>query len=114
MTNPELNLLQPYPFEKLRVLLNDITPGEKRAISLSVGEPKHPAPQLVLDAMTDSLRAMEQYPSTRGNLELRQSIANWLSHRFGLKNPAGLAENSILPVNGTREGLFAIAQACKI
>lgn len=110
MTNSELNLLQPYPFEKLRALLEGIEPESKSPISLSVGEPKHPAPQFVLDALTDSLRTLEKYPSTRGSDELRQSIAQWLCQRFELTNASSLAEQHILPVNGTREGLFAIAQ----
>lgn len=111
MMNSELNLLQPYPFEKLRALLEGITPADLHSISLSVGEPKHPAPQLVLDAMTDSLRSMEKYPSIRGTDELRECIASWLVQRFHLGNAAALATDHILPVNGTREGLFAIGQA---
>lgn len=110
MINSELNLLQPYPFEKLRTLLEGIEPSAKTPISLSVGEPKHPAPQFVLDALTDSLRTLEQYPSTRGSDELRSSIAQWLCQRFALQNANTIAEKHILPVNGTREGLFAIAQ----
>lgn len=110
MTNPELDLLQPYPFEKLKDLLSDVTPAAKSPISLSVGEPKHPAPQVVLDALVNSVRSVEQYPATRGNGELRQTIAQWLCKRFMLNNADKLASQHILPVNGTREGLFAIAQ----
>lgn len=110
MMNPELNLLQPYPFEKLRELLHGIEPAALSPVSLSVGEPKHPAPQFVLDALTDALRTVEQYPSTRGTEELRQAIAQWLCQRFFLNGPDRLASKHILPVNGTREGLFAIAQ----
>ena len=110
MMNSELQLLQPYPFERLRALLDGITPADLNPISLSVGEPKHPAPQFVLDALTDSLRLVEKYPTTRGSDELRSSIAAWLCQRFALNNPDALAANHILPVNGTREGLFAIAQ----
>lgn len=108
--NPELDLLQPYPFEKLRVLLGSIEPASLKPVSLSVGEPKHPAPQFVLDALVDSIRSVESYPSTRGVEELRQSIATWLCQRFNLDAPAKLAEHHVIPVNGTREGLFAIAQ----
>jgi len=111
MMNSELKLLQPYPFEKLRALLEGITPANLHPISLSVGEPKHPAPQLVLDAMTDSLRSMETYPGIRGTDELRECIANWLIQRFHLSNAHALAADHILPVNGTREGLFAIGQS---
>ncbi len=110
MTNPELDLLQPYPFEKLRALLDGITPADLPPVSLSIGEPKHPAPQFVLDAMHEAARTVEKYPSTRGMDELRQSIAAWLCQRFDLTNAQTLAEQHILPVNGTREGLFAIAQ----
>jgi len=108
--NPELDLLQPYPFEKIRVLLDGITPADKPYIALSVGEPKHAAPQFVLDALVEKLRGVENYPSTRGSEELRTSIANWLTKRFSLDNPDKLAASQILPVNGTREALFAIAQ----
>ncbi|MFK7855702.1 MAG: succinyldiaminopimelate transaminase [Granulosicoccus sp.] len=108
--NPELDLLQPYPFEKLRALLGPIEPPSLKPVSLSVGEPKHPAPQFVLDALVDSIRSVESYPSTRGLEELRQTIAIWLCQRFKLDSPTKLAEHHVIPVNGTREGLFAIAQ----
>ncbi len=108
--NPELDLLQPYPFEKLRVLLDGITPADKPRIALSVGEPKHDAPQFVLDAMIEKLRGVENYPGTRGTPDLRNSIANWLCTRFSLNDAEQLAAQHILPVNGTREALFAIAQ----
>lgn len=108
--NPELDLLQPYPFEKLRALLDGITPADKPRIALSVGEPKHDAPQFVLDAMIEKLRGVENYPSTRGTQDLRDSIAHWLCNRFSLSDAESLAAHHILPVNGTREALFAIAQ----
>ena len=108
--NPELELLHPYPFEKIRVLLDGITPVDKTPIALSIGEPKHAAPQFVLDALVDKLRTIETYPSTKGSDTLRESIANWLSKRFQLDNAETLASKHILPVNGTREALFAIAQ----
>jgi len=110
MTNPELSLLQPYPFEKLRSLLQGIAPAEKTPISLSVGEPKHAAPQFVFDALNESMRSLEKYPSTRGSDEFRDAIAMWLGRRFNLRNTDQLAAKHILPVNGTREGLFAIGQ----
>ncbi|NND90438.1 MAG: succinyldiaminopimelate transaminase [Granulosicoccus sp.] len=110
MTNPELDLLQPYPFEKLRALLDGVAPADLPAVSLSIGEPKHPAPQLVLDAMHEAAREVERYPTTRGSNELRETIAAWLCQRFALENAGTLAEQHVLPVNGTREGLFAIAQ----
>lgn len=108
--NPELALLQPYPFEKLRALLRGIAPADKPAIALSIGEPKHDAPQFVLDALIEKLRGVENYPSTRGSEEFRHSVANWLCQRFALSDAESLANQQILPVNGTREALFAIAQ----
>ena len=110
MTNPELDLLQPYPFEKLHALLAGITPADKSPISLSIGEPKHPAPQLALDALVEGIRGVEHYPAIRGSDALRQSIAQWLCSRFNLNNTDKLASEHVLPVTGTREGLFAIAQ----
>lgn len=112
MMNPELKLLQPYPFEKLHALLEGISPATLPPVSLSVGEPKHSAPQFVLDALCDAIRAVEQYPSTKGSNQLRQSIAEWLARRFQLSgaDTESLANKHVLPVNGTREGLFAIAQ----
>ncbi len=108
--NPELDLLQPYPFEKLRELLKDIRPADKQRIALSVGEPKHDAPQFVLDALVEGLRGVQQYPSTRGRDDFRNSIASWLCRRFQLTDADTLSQSHILPVNGTREALFAIAQ----
>ncbi len=108
--NPELELLHPYPFEKIRVLLNGLNPADKTAIALSIGEPKHAAPQFVLDAINENLRGVEIYPSTRGTEQFREAIANWLVKRFKLDDAKQLAQQNILPVNGTREALFAIAQ----
>jgi len=108
--NPDLALLHPYPFEKIAMLIDGIKPAEKTAVKLSVGEPKHAAPQFVLDALIDELRQVETYPSTRGTPALRASIANWLCNRFSLSDTNKLANEHILPVNGTREALFAIAQ----
>ena len=108
--NSELDLLQPYPFEKLRDLLAGIKPAALAPVSLSIGEPKHPAPSAVLETMVQTLRSVETYPSTRGIPELRTAIAEWLCRRFSLAAADVLAEHHILPVNGTREGLFAIAQ----
>ena len=108
--NSELDLLQPYPFEKLRDLLASVKPAALSPVSLSIGEPKHSAPDAVLKTMVDTLRGVETYPSTRGIPELRETIAKWLCQRFALPDANTLAEHHILPVNGTREGLFAIAQ----
>ena len=110
--NAELALLQPYPFEKLRTLLHGIEPPALAPVSLSVGEPRHPAPRVALDALTENIRKVENYPSTRGSDELRQTMAQWICQRFQIDaNCAStITEQHVIPVNGTREGLFAIAQ----
>ncbi|MCW8853772.1 MAG: succinyldiaminopimelate transaminase [Gammaproteobacteria bacterium] len=110
--NPDLNRLQPYPFEKLADLKKGITPvTDKAHIALSIGEPKHQPPAFVLDKLASSLDTIGQYPLTKGTLQLRNSIANWLISRFKLGTDAVNPETQILPVNGTREALFAFAQA---
>ena len=109
--NPDLNRLQPYPFEKLADLKKGITPpADKAHIALSIGEPRHQPPAFVLDRLASSLDTIGQYPLTRGTLQLRNSIANWLISRFKLGTDAVNPETQILPVNGTREALFAFAQ----
>ena len=109
--NPDLSRLQPYPFEKLRVLKEGVTPPADRPhIALSIGEPKHAPPGFVLEELITHLHGLEHYPLTKGSPALRESIANWLARRFGLT--AGVdPEHQVLPVNGTREALFAFAQA---
>ena len=110
--NHALTQLQPYPFEKLRALLGSVKPAaDKRAIALSIGEPKHASPAFVAQAMTDNLDKLAVYPSTLGLPALRQAIGQWCERRFGV--PAGWldADRHILPVNGTREALFAFTQA---
>lgn len=110
--NADLDLLQPYPFEKLRQLLEDVEPADVSAVSLSVGEPKHAAPQLALDALVAGLTKLENYPSTRGSDALREAMAQWLCRRFHIDASRSntIAEQHVISVNGTREGLFAIAQ----
>lgn len=108
--NTDLDRLQPYPFEKLRTLLADVTPhSELRPIALSIGEPKHPSPPFVLQTLADNLDKAAVYPTTLGIATLRQGIADWLEHRFELKlvDPA----TQVIPVNGTREALFSFTQA---
>ncbi|MGF6392571.1 succinyldiaminopimelate transaminase [Pseudomonas plecoglossicida] len=110
--NHALTQLQPYPFEKLRALLGSVKPAaDKRAIALSIGEPKHESPAFVAKAMADNLDKLAVYPSTLGLPALRQAIGQWCARRFGV--PAGWldADRHILPVNGTREALFAFTQA---
>jgi len=106
--NRLLQSLQPYPFERLKQLFSTVTPSEKYApISLGIGEPRHATPQLVLDALATSTGALSSYPATAGLPAMRQSCANWVQRRYGLTlNP----DNQILPINGSREALFAFAQ----
>ena len=106
--NPLLQRLQPYPFERLKQLFATVTPSANHApISLGIGEPRHATPQLVLDALASSTAALSSYPATAGIPALRQSCANWVQRRYGLTlNP----DNQILPINGSREALFAFAQ----
>jgi N-succinyldiaminopimelate aminotransferase len=107
--NPDLQRLQPYPFEKLRQLFADLTPAsDKTPIALSIGEPRHPSPAFVLEEIAANLHRLANYPVTAGLPELRQSIAAWLERRFQLTSLD--AEHQVLPVNGTREALFAFAQ----
>ena len=108
--NLDLDQLQPYPFEKLNALKAGITPPAQAHIALSIGEPKHAAPALVKQVLIDQLQHLSTYPSTKGIAELRRAIATWASSRFHL-NGALDPETQVLPVNGTREALFAFAQA---
>ncbi|WP_151726418.1 succinyldiaminopimelate transaminase [Acinetobacter ursingii] len=107
--NSSLSLLHPYPFEKLNALFKDVTPADLPLIPLSIGEPKHPAPEFVKQAIIDNFQHLSTYPNSKGLPELRQSIANWLTQRFKLNNIS--AEDHILPVTGTREGIFSFVQA---
>jgi len=107
--NPLLERLQPYPFEKLRALLAGAAPNSAlRPINLSIGEPKHPTPDLVKNALVAHLDGLAAYPATAGLPALRQAISGWLGRRYGI--PAPDFETQVLPVNGTREALFAFAQ----
>jgi N-succinyldiaminopimelate aminotransferase len=107
--NPLLGRLQPYPFEKLRALLAGVTPNPAlKAINLSIGEPKHPTPELVKAALTNALDGLAAYPATAGTPALREAIAAWLARRYALA-PLDAA-TQVLPVNGSREALFAFAQ----
>ena len=106
--NPLLSRLQPYPFERLRQLHADITPNPAyKPISLGIGEPRHATPQLIKDALSASLAGLASYPATMGEPKLRQAMSDWLARRYGLKVDAA---TQILPVNGSREALFSLAQ----
>lgn len=109
LMNSSLSLLHPYPFEKLNQLFKDTTPANLPLIPLSIGEPKHPAPEFVKQAIIDNFNHLSTYPNSKGLPELRQSIADWLTKRFKLNSIS--AENHILPVSGTREGIFSFVQA---
>ena len=106
--NPLLAKLQPYPFERLKQLFQNVTPHPAyRPISLGIGEPKHPTPEFIKSALTGSLEGLAVYPATAGEPRLRESFAAWMQRRYGLSvNPA----TQLLPVNGSREALFAFTQ----
>jgi hypothetical protein len=108
--NPLLRLLQPYPFERLRTLHADTAPNRtKSAINVSIGEPKHPTPALILDALAQgATTGLANYPTTVGSVALREAIAGWLTRRHALRALDAVAE--VLPVLGSREALFAFAQ----
>lgn len=110
--NPKIAALHRYPFEKLADLLKGITPpSEKSAISLSIGEPKHAAPDFILEEIRAHLGMVSGYPVTKGIAELRQAAAAWATRRFKLDRVALDPERHVLPVSGTREALFSIVQA---
>lgn len=108
--NPHLNLLQPYPFQRLRDLFEGITPDPGFApVNLSIGEPKHATPQIISEALRANLGGLASYPTTIGVPALRVAINEWLQRRYQI--PALNIDKAILPVNGSREALFAFAQA---
>lgn len=109
--NNGLKNLHAYPFERLTKLFAGANPAaDKSAISLAIGEPKHPTPDFILDALKSNAGDIAYYPTTKGSPELRGSIATWLCQRFNLDSSTINPDENILPVTGTREALFAIAQ----
>ncbi|MGN6581107.1 MAG: succinyldiaminopimelate transaminase [Bordetella sp.] len=108
--NSRLDLLHPYPFQKLRALLGSAgsAPHNLAPINMSIGEPRHAAPDCVLNALRDNLQGLSVYPATQGDAALREAIAQWLALRYGI--PAPDADTQVLPVLGSREALFAFAQ----
>ena len=113
--NPDLKKLQPYPFEKLKALkascqLKNGKPAVEGHIALSIGEPKHDAPAIVLDSIKSNLHEINRYPLTKGSSDLRLAIINWLTRRFKLSDKTLDPEQHVLPVTGTREALFSFAQ----
>lgn len=108
--NPDLEKLQPYPFQKLAALFAAVTPNPAlRAISLSIGEPKHATPPFIKDALIQGLEGLANYPTTAGSDALRSTMANWIGKRYGI--PTLDAKTQVLPVNGSREALFSFAQS---
>ncbi|TVZ38332.1 succinyldiaminopimelate aminotransferase [Alteromonadaceae bacterium 2753L.S.0a.02] len=110
--NQNLQLLQSYPFEKLQALKSGVTPPQSLPhIALSIGEPKHPPPDFVLETLSQNNSRVSNYPTTLGLPELRQACAQWTTQRFSLNANSLDPEQHVLPVNGTREALFAFVQA---
>ena len=110
--NPKLDLLHPYPFERLKALMVGIVPpAHLSPIALSIGEPKHQSPGFVKQALIDNIDQIAIYPTTKGGLPLRQAIADWCRARFKLPHSSMDPEQNVLPVTGTREALFAFTQA---
>ncbi len=106
--NPLLARLNPYPFERLRALTQGVLPNPAlRPISLGIGEPRHPTPELILRAWSEDLRGLAVYPPTAGSAALREACAAWVQRRYGVALDAA---TEVLPVNGSREALFALAQ----
>ncbi len=107
--NPDLARLQPYPFQKLATLFAGATkPDGMAPVNLSIGEPKHPTPPFIQEALVAGLGGLAGYPATLGNPGLREAIADWLGRRYGIPRPDPATQ--VLPVNGSREALFAFAQ----
>jgi len=108
--NPDLERLQTYPFQKLSALLDGVTPApDRKPVALYIGEPKHPTPVFIKRALVDHLDGLAGYPLTVGGEPLRNAIADWLRLRYGLERVDPLSE--VIPVTGSREALFAFAQA---
>ena len=107
--NPNLNLLQPYPFQKLRQLFDGVTRNVAlKPIDMQIGEPKHATPGFIRQALTDNLDGLSAYPTTLGTATLRNNIAAWIKRRYNL--PGIDPDTEVIPVNGSREALFSFAQ----
>jgi N-succinyldiaminopimelate aminotransferase len=110
--NPRLDRLHAYPFERLARLKSGVTPPQGLPhIAMSIGEPQHEPPPFVIDTLRENLHRLGSYPATAGSIELRAAAARWLERRFALGPSAVNEETMVLPVNGTREALFAFVQA---
>lgn len=108
--NPRLDLLKPYPFERLRELFSHATPSGTYSthINLSIGEPKHETPDIIKQAITANLAGLSNYPATKGDSALREAIAHWIARRYDI--PAPNPDTEVLPCLGSREALFSFAQ----
>jgi len=108
--NPRLGALHPYPFEKLRHLLAQAgtPPADLAPINLSIGEPKHATPKVLVDAMHAASDGLAKYPPTKGDADLRGAIADWIARRYDIPRPD--PDTQVLPALGSREALFACAQ----
>jgi N-succinyldiaminopimelate aminotransferase len=107
--HPKLKCLQPYPFEKLRLLFERVTPNSQlNPINLSVGEPKHPTPQFICDALSAGFDWLAIYPTTVGHNSLRQTISDWLKRRYHVSQIDPTTQ--VIPTLGSREALFSLAQ----
>src|SRR5579863_7330174 len=110
--NPRLQALHPYPFERLARLKSAVSPpAHLKHITMSIGEPQHPPPEFVLEALRRGVDQLGSYPATAGLPQLRAACAAWLMRRYGLKEGSVDPDSMVLPVNGTREALFAFVQA---
>ena len=110
--NPLLDLLQPYPFQKLATLFKGIQANPAyKPVSMHIGEPKHTTPQFICDALSKNLNGLANYPTTLGSDALRNSIADWIQRRYKLGASAIDPKTQVVPVNGSREALFSFAQA---
>jgi N-succinyldiaminopimelate aminotransferase len=110
--NPNINNLQPYPFEKLRKLTSNIKTSDQLPIAWSIGEPKHEPPEFLNEVLMANISGYSKYPATSGLPELKEAISRWIQKRFLSKHPAHIdASKNVLPVTGTREALFSVVQA---
>lgn len=109
--NSELSQLQPYPFEKLAALKKGVTPIEIPHIAFSIGEPKHKSPEFVAQTLVSNIEGLAKYPTTKGIPELREAISRWCCARFKIASSDLSADENVVPVNGTREAIFAFIQA---
>lgn len=110
LMNPDLQKLAPYPFQKLARLFGEVRSNPAfKPISLHIGEPKHATPAFIRQALIAALDGLAHYPTTLGSDTLRTTVAAWLARRYEI--PAPDAQKQVLPVNGSREALFAFAQA---